>query len=249
MSCFQSHANNEDWFATICALANVAGQFVAATKSGPDEVICADIGAGFCYSLRDLIGLVHFQTRIPTYWYAYEPDNDLVNIISAKTLPDKSRPRLPGLASVTSKLPELLDQCRNTCSVVTLMHSVYYCQDAVSLVQTCLDDLLVQNGAVILLQLNEQSPFYLFDEFRPPNRTYSLTSAFPQTRVVSRSMRFHIIEEIARNTEFQRHMYALMSRGRTDIPDFQTFSARFVDVFGKNKIVDLCDEILIIPNS
>jgi len=248
MCAFQAFANKEDWFSTLSAFADLIHQ-ARRSLSGPKQSLHgADIGSGFCYGLRHVIGLLHFRHRLLTYWDAFEPDREITNVVAQKTLKPRVSETLlgPGLRSLTSDLDGLFDRCRGSCDLVTLMHPAYYVPDAVETVARCYDELLGPVGVVAVLQMSAESPFYILDDFRPRNRTYDLASAFPRTKRVARTMDFRIPDIVVRDAGFQRAMFRWMSGEAYDVSLFSTFVDGFVRTFGNDKTVDLADEIVII---
>ena len=246
---FQAHANNEDWFSTQTALAaTVARALARCCRSGAD-CVCADIGSGFCANLRDMIGLLHFHHHVSSQWHAYEPDAEIVELIRAKTLRLTSGTEtLSGLFSITSRLEDFFGMLRHRCTVVTLIHSIYYHEDAPALVRRCFDDLLIPGGSVVILQLAEDSPFHVLDDCRPRNGTYAIASAFPDVTIEDRTMRFRFPPATIRNSCFQREMFSLMLRGYPPISRLDDFAEQFERVFGDNRVVDLHDQIVTIRN-
>lgn len=243
LSEFQSHVNDEDWFKTVAALGQIAG---SVTKSLRGQFDCIDYGAGFCHTLRDIIGHIHYHQQVPTRWHAYEPDADLVNLVRQKTLPEAgSDPPNHGLLSISDCMSKVFNREHNSVGVITLIHSIYYVEDAVDLIRRLLR-LVVPGGEVVVLRLAPTSPFYVVKEKVPRNGTYRIEQEFDATIIEERKSRVRLLPEVLSSERFLRNMWQLRTSSSELQVCFPEYKSAFVRTFGSGRIVDLNDQVLRI---
>ena len=245
MNTFQSFSNTGDWYETVECLSDTCAAAIRNVASH-SEIICADVGSGFCQGLRGIIGFLNFKHRIQTKWYAYEPDHAIAGIVQDKIIGGLRLQFDTGLVSATPSIDKFHEQIRGHVALVSFMHSTYYIDRLCDYLDYCLDDILREQGSIVILQMANDSPFYVLDEFRPRNGCEDLLRRFPQAKITERRMRFSLPEFVMRDDRFLWSAYTFLSNGRPDHTRFQTFLRKFIDVFGGEQEVDLRDEVLVI---
>ena len=245
---FLNFANFDDWIVTLKSLSRVIADRCALTSQRPLDAAptMMDFGCGFAHSLRDIINILSSEHNFPTRWYAYDPDREIIDLLSKKTWSSLTNQRnFPGIVSYTDNLSEIELREKNRLAAVTFMHSIYYVDNVPDCIAYCFEKLLHDGGHVILLKLSEHSPFYVLDEFLPQNGLDQLAKTFTIVEKIPRAMRFSIPQNLLYNELFTMEMFRLMSRGREGLSGrLDEFRAAFTAAF--SGIVDLRDEIIVV---
>jgi SAM-dependent methyltransferase len=244
---FLNFADFDDWITTLKAVAQlIADQRPSAIE--PDihhTPLLMDYGCGFAHSLRDLINILLWKHSLPTRWYAYDIDTEIVDLLSKKLWsPTARNVQFPGIIKYTSCLKEIYSEAPNCLDCILFMHSIYFVDNASSCIEYCFEKLLKEDGFILLLTVAEDSPFYVLDEFLPDNGTYLLSKFYKIDRKVSRTMRFSIPKQFLTDDVFIAQMFQLMSRGRAPLSLIDQFRLRFCERFSEH--VNMRDEIIML---
>jgi SAM-dependent methyltransferase len=238
---FQYFSDFFDWTATLRAICE---QIHTHTNRAADRVSTfqmLDYGCGFAHSLRDTISILNFYHDLPTKWIGYDPDRDLIKLLSRKTISSlQQRDEIPGIYRFIDSLEEI-GEMRFDC--ILLMHSIYYVPDVIDLLTQLTRNLLTDDGCIIILRLAKTSPFYVLPEFVPSNRTYELENRF-DIEFTPRRMRFKIPDRLLQNESFMAELFHALSRGRASVGAYHEFLTKARDEF--RGTVDLQDEIGIL---
>lgn len=244
MSVVQAYANNNDWARVLDSFARAVEAALVRVSPPTGRHACLDIGAGFCYNIRHVIGILNYRNAQPCDWVAFEPDAEVAKVVARKTLSALTgAAEFSGLKQVSS-WPQVLDQGSGKWSVITLMHSTYHLHDVVDFVRQCIDKHLAPGGSVVILQMAKTSPWLLGQGFARANHVESLRRTFPDARVQTHKVRFRVDKALLMTREFSRALYSWLEPQR--LISYQDFTKSVLTKLASQAFVSSNDDIITV---